>query len=127
MGEINNMDWRTTYHTESTDGKTEHIICELWINFPNSIWNPKVESPIIKLHYHDRKGKIFWPETNYVIEPNKSCTIEFNYFQRQPNKGLYSGINGSPAYDDFNLDYCKDYAVKLISERLNDVINQLKK
>ena len=29
------MDWRTTYHTESTDGKTEHIICELWINFPN--------------------------------------------------------------------------------------------
>ena len=41
------MDWRTTSHTESTDGKTEHIICELWINFPNSIWNPKVESPIV--------------------------------------------------------------------------------
>ena len=29
-------------------------------------------------------------------------------------------------YDDFNLDYCKDYAVKLITERLNDVVNQLK-
>ena len=56
-----------------------------------------------------------------------SRTIEFNYFQRQPNKVLYSGTNGSPVYGDFNLDYCKDYAVKLISERLNDVVNQLKK
>lgn len=121
------MDWRATYHTESTDGKTEHIICELWINFPDSIWNPKVESPIIKLHYHDRKHKLIIQGTRIEAEPMKMCTIEFNYFQRQPNKGLYSGINGSPAYDDFNLDYCKDYAVKLITERLNDVVNQLKK
>lgn len=108
-------------------GKQNTLFVNYGLIFPNSIWNPKVESPIIKLHYHNRKGKIFWPETNYVIEPNKSCTIEFNYFQRQPNKGLYSDVNGSLAYDDFNLDYCKDYAVKLISERLTDVINQLKK
>jgi len=33
------MEWRTTYHNESTDGKTEHITCEIVGNNKTKINN----------------------------------------------------------------------------------------
>jgi hypothetical protein len=39
-----NMEWITTKHIQSTDGKTEKIYCELLLKFPTSEWNKKDKS-----------------------------------------------------------------------------------
>lgn len=124
------MDWRVIKHTESTDGKTEHITCELWVNFPKSRWNDKEESPVIKIRYSDMKYETGWWVDNaktkwWTQKPSKYCTIEFIYFQRQTKEELYSGNPSTPPYDDFTLDYCKEYATSLLKERINDVLKQL--
>lgn len=125
------MEWRTTYHNESTDGKTEHITCELWVNFPKSRWNQNEESPVIEIKFRDKKYESGWwldrEKTKWwVDEPSKCGSIRFNYFQRHPEIVLYSDTTQTVPYKDFTLDYCKEYAVKLFSDRLNDVLNQLK-
>lgn len=124
------MEWRTTYHNESTDGKTEHITCELWVKFPPTRWNQNEESPIIKITYSDRKYETGWwldkEKTKWWTQkPSKSCSIEFIYFQRQSEKHLHSDTTQSVSYEEFTLDYCKDYALKLFTDRMNDVLNQL--
>lgn len=125
------MNWKTTYHTESTDGKTEHITCELWVNFPKSRWNQNEESPVIEIKFRDKKYESGWWLDNektkwWVDKPRKYASIKFNYFQRHPEIVLYSDTTKAVPYEEFTLDYCKEYAIKLFSDRLNDVLKQLK-
>ena len=49
------MEWVTTKHIQSTDGKTEKIHCELRLNFPTSQWNKNEKSPVIQLFYYSRE------------------------------------------------------------------------
>ena len=83
------MEWITTKHIQSTDGKTEKIHCELRLNFPTSQWNKNEKSPVIQLFYYDYKIEGGWWIDNaktkwYTYPPHKHCEIRFNYFQRMP-------------------------------------------
>ena len=79
------MDWITTKHIQSTDGKTEKIHCELMLNFPTSQWNKNEKSPVIQLFYYDYKVEGGWWIDNaktkwHTYPPHKHCEIRFNYF-----------------------------------------------
>jgi hypothetical protein len=124
------MDWRVVKHTESTDGKTEHITCELWVNFPKSRWNDKEESPVIKIMFSDRKYSFEFSfkkggSDSFIVPPSKNCVIQFTYFQRQTEIKLNSDHPSTLPYDEFTLDYCKEYATTILKERINDVLKQL--
>jgi hypothetical protein len=125
------MKWITRKHTKSTDNKTEHFVCEGIVNFPTSTWNQNEETPVIEIRYNDRKYEYgYWldkEETKwYVMKPSKSCLIKFHYLQRHPEVNIYSGVGDIVSYEEFTLDYCKNYAENIFKERLNEVIKQLK-
>lgn len=122
------MEWITTKHTKSTCGKTENIHCELLLNFPVSHWNEKDKSPVIRIFYHDYKVESGWwlddKKTKwYAYPPHKRCEIMINYFQRHPTLVLHSRTN-EISYDEFTIDFCKQQAEKIFTERLRDLLNQ---
>ena len=122
------MEWITTKHIQSTDGKTEKIYCELILEFPNSRWNKKEKSPVIQLFYYDYKVENSWyidenKTKLYTQPPHKWCELVFNYFQRMPEIKFYSGDKRT-LYNDFTLDFCKREALRLFTERLSSVLNQ---
>ena len=122
------MDWITTKHIQSTDGKTEKIYCELRLNFPTSQWNKNEKSHVIQLFYYDYKVEGGWWIDNektkwYVQPPQKHCEIKFTYFQRQPTEKFYSSEKKIP-YNDFTLDFCKKKAIEIFTSKLNDIVLQ---
>jgi hypothetical protein len=122
------MEWITTKHIQSTDGKTEKIYCELRLNFPTSQWNKNEKSPVIHLFYYDYKVEGGWwidkAKTKwYTHPPHKHCEIRFNYFQRMPEVKIFSSEKGTH-YNDFTIDFCKEQALKIFTERLNEVLSQ---
>lgn len=120
------MEWITTKHIQSTDGKTEKIYCELRLHFPVSQWNKNEKSPVIGLYFYDYKKESGWwinPKTWYNYPPHKSCEIYIQYFQRHPQIKLYSGDKRTP-YDKFTIDFCKDEALRIFKERLINILNQ---
>jgi len=124
------MEWKTTKHIQSTDGKTEKICCELWVDFPPGGCNNSNSSPILELFYYDYKVESGWWIDNdktkwYTHPPHKHCEIRFNYFQRMPKEKIYTGQRRTP-YDEFTIDFCKKQAINIFTERLNNVLNQLK-
>jgi hypothetical protein len=119
--------WKVIKHTESTDGKSEKWHLELFLKFDTHCWNSNVERPVIKLYYHDYKVESgYWldrEQTNwYTRHPHKSCKIQFQYFQSHPEVTLYS--IRERGYDGFDLDYCKDKAMEIFTDRLTSVLNQ---
>ena len=122
------MEWITTKHIQSTDGKTEKIYCELRLNFPISRWNKNEKSPVVQIYYYDYKIESGWwideaKKKWYTYPPHKRCEIRINYFQRHPNIDLHSGDKRVP-YDKFTIDFCKEEAIKLFTSRLADLLNQ---
>ena len=129
------MDWRTISHNKSSDGKTENIYCELFLDFSQvgfNSWNQTVERPIIKIHYHDFKHDrprwINWISSiKGVQHRHKMCEIYTDYFQSHPKTIIYSSpySNSRIKYEDFTLYYCQQQAVKIFKERLHNVLEQL--
>ena len=126
------MDWVITKQIQSSDGKTEKIHCELTLNFPSSNWNKKEKSPVIRLCYYDYKIKSGWwidklKTQWYTAPPHKRCEIHISYLQRHPDTILHSSNrNKGCPYKEFTIDYCKEYAIKLFTERLTSLLEQLK-
>ena len=126
------MYWRKTYHTQSTDGVTEHIHMELMMNFPVTRWNKKKERPVVRIEYYDYKKEGGWYIDDrktkwYTYPPHKNCDIKINYFQSHPATKLYSGTKDTKVhYNDFTIEYCMKEAERIFKERLMDVINQFK-
>ena len=76
------MEWITTKQIQSSDGKTENIKCELWLNFEPTQWNKKTKSPVLEIHFYDRKVEGGWWIDNaktkwYAHPPQKQCEIKF--------------------------------------------------
>lgn len=122
------MEWVTTKHIQSTDGKTEKIFCELILKFPPSQYKKKEHSPVLQIFCYDYKVEGGWWIDNektkwYTQPPHKYCEIKFYYFQRMPNEKIYSGEKRTP-YKDFTIEFCKEQAVKIFTERLTDLLNQ---
>jgi len=109
------MIWKETYNKESTDGKTHHIRCELWLDFEQTRWNKNIESPVLILDWHDKKTITSWPvcklpnitQVRLFCKDGKGCDcnvwvsglqrrfyVNINYFQRMPTFGFWSGIKG---------------------------------
>ena len=87
------MEWITTKQIQSSDGKTENIKCELWLNFEPTQWNKKTKSPVLEIFFYDKKVEGGWWIDNektkwYVHPPQKHCEIKFTYFQ---NQMVYNG------------------------------------
>lgn len=121
------MRWVTNKHILSTDGKTEKICCELFLNFKPSRWNKNTESPVLRLFYYDYKIIDGWwidDKKFYTPSPQKRCEIQFNYFQRMPNIEFLSGEKRRIPYKDFSLEFCQREAVRILKENLNDLISQ---
>ena len=122
------MEWITTKQIQSTDGKTEKIHCELWLNFEPTQWNKKTKSPVLEIYFYDRKVEGGWWIDNaktkwYVHPPHKQCEIKFTYFQRQPIEKFYSSEK-KISYNDFTLDFCKKKAIEIFTSKLNDIVLQ---
>ena len=89
------MEWITTKQIQSSDGKTENIKCELWLNFEPTQWNKKTKSPVLEIFFNDKKVEGGWWIDNaktkwYVHPPQKHCEIKFTYLQRQPTEKFNS-------------------------------------
>ncbi len=127
------MEWKTIKHTQSSDGKTEIINVQLWIEFENSRWNKKEKSPVIELYYHDYKLESGWWINKekgewYIHPPHKFCEIRFIYFQRQPEEKIYSALSHNGAktpYNEFTLDYCKQKAIEIFTKKVKDVLSNI--
>lgn len=123
------MEWVTTKHIQSTDGKTEKIYCELLLKFPTSQWNKKEKSTVIKLFYYDYKiYGCLWIDKcktkSYTYPPHKYCEIEFNYFQRMPKIKIISS-DKRVNYKNFTIEYCKAQAIEIFKNKLHYSLLQL--
>jgi hypothetical protein len=123
------MEWITTKHIQSTDGKTEKIYCELLLKFPTSEWNKKDKSIVLKLFYYDYKVEDGWWIDNdktkwYTRLPHKHCEIEFTYFQRMPKVKILSS-DKRVNYKNFTIEYCKAQAIEILKQRLRYSMLQL--
>lgn len=124
--------WVITKHIVSTDDKTEKIYCELRLDFPTSRWNKNEKRPVLNLYYYDYKVESGWwinPVKWYARDPYKTCRIWTNYFQSQPELGMYasSGKDGRVNYKDFTIEYCQMEAIKVFTERLENILKQIKR
>jgi hypothetical protein len=124
-----NMEWITTKHIQSTDGKTEKIYCELLLKFPTSEWNKKDKSIVLKLFYYDYKVDGGWWIDNdktkwYTYPPHKYCEIDFTYFQRMPKIKINSS-DKRVNYNNFTIEYCKAQAIEILKQRLRYSMLQL--
>ncbi len=122
------MEWVTTKRIQSSDGETENIKCELWLNFEPTLFNKKTKSPVLEIYFHDRKVEGGWwidkeKKTWYVHPPQKYCEIKFTYFQRQTTEKIYSSEK-KIKYNDFTLDYCKKKAIEIFKSKLNYIVLQ---
>lgn len=125
---FNKMTWKTTYHTKSTDEETEHIRCQLYLNFEETRWNKSKQRYVVELYFTDFKKPKTWdinPLQTYTQIPHKRCEITFNYFQNHSQTTLYSGVENYPIYEDFDIEYCKQKAIEIFNNRLKNVILQL--
>lgn len=123
------MEWVTTRHIQSTDGKTENISCELLLKFPTSQWNKKEKSIVVKLYYYNYKVESGWFIDDaktiwHKHPPHKYCEIDFNYFQRMPKVKINSSEKRLN-YNDFTLDFCKKQAIEMLKERLSNLLIQI--
>ena len=125
------MNWITTRHIQSTDGKTEQISCELKLNVPPAPWNKKKDRTVLSLYFYDYKIEGGWWIDNdktkwYVYPPHKFCEIKTNYFQSHPEIKIYSSDRENKInYNDFTIDYCKEQSILIFKERLYNILNQL--
>lgn len=122
--------WNEIKHTIGTDEMVENYIYEYIINFPPSLWNKKETSPIIKIRLNDYKTETGWwldkEKTKWHTQPpNKVCHIEFGYFQRQTDLTISTFSKETPDYEDFTLDFCKKYALRIFKRRVNNVLKQI--
>jgi hypothetical protein len=122
------MEWIVTKQIQSSDGKTEIIKCELWLDFEPTQWNKKTKSPVLEIYFYNRKVEDGWwidkAKTNwYTSPPQKHCEIKFTYFQRQPIEKFYSGGKRT-SYNDFTLDFCKKKAIEIFTSKLNNIVLQ---
>lgn len=122
--------WKEIKHTIGTNGRVEKYIYEYIINFPPSQWNKKETSPIIKIRLNDYKTETGWwldkEKTKwYTQPPNKVCHIEFGYFQRQTDLTISTFSDETPDYEDFTLEFCKEYALRIFKRRVNNVLKQI--
>lgn len=148
------MYWKEIYNKESTDHKIQTIILELWADFDASKWNPKTESPLLTITYKDFKTILEWPvcklPTIQLVRlmcghgkicncrifkqgTHKNLIVTSNYFQRFPDKKYNSKFLGGSTedktnnidYDNFTIEHCKQIAIDLLKEKLNNILKQI--
>jgi hypothetical protein len=124
------LEWRTISHTHGNNRETERIVLELRASFVPESWNRNTSRPILELSYHDtKKPKGYFLDRLkkkwYQPKKSKSCTIQTYYFQSHPEIRISTQHKEYPNYNEFDLNYCKEYAIKTFKERLTSIYKQL--
>jgi hypothetical protein len=121
--------WKTYYHTQSSDEKTEHIKAQYYLNFPKSEKNNNEWRPVIEIEFHIYKNPKGWwisDKEFYQPKPYKVCEVTFHHFQSMPKENFWSSKKeGRVSYTKFTLDYCKAEAEKILKSKLQSLVDQI--